>query len=389
MKLMNARLKLWSALAVGVVAGAVAGCQTYDFEPVEPLAIAQTTKTRTIEGRLAKPNLMFLIDKSGSMTDLIAPGRTRWDDLRSAMNTFFTAYGTVGRMGAVLYPKDNVCASPTLEDIAVHIPNSKDVDAELQAAANAINQRIQTSAVEGGTPTGNALAMLSTYPPLLDGSENRAQFIVLLTDGLPNCNAQNVNSYAVDPVACRCTLAADGCSHEQFQRLGCLDKDNSVAQVARLNAAGIKTIVIGFGSETGSGSGPEVLNAMAEVGGFARRCPDGTDAECGGGAGSCNQSTKMCAQRFYQAANGAELGKALADISISLIEKPCEYKIDDPPSDPSFLTVMVDGENVRSGDQTWKYADSTVTFVGELCKKLENSTTFAPVKIEFRIVEAL
>ncbi len=49
-----------------VMVGGVVGCQTYDFEPVEPLAISQTTQSKTVAGRQPKPNLMLLIDKSGS-----------------------------------------------------------------------------------------------------------------------------------------------------------------------------------------------------------------------------------------------------------------------------------------------------------------------------------
>jgi hypothetical protein len=40
------------------------GCQTYDFEPVEPLAVAQTTESRSIKARAPKPNLMLLVDTS-------------------------------------------------------------------------------------------------------------------------------------------------------------------------------------------------------------------------------------------------------------------------------------------------------------------------------------
>ena len=67
---MRAKLTLLRALVLGTVGGVLAtGCQTYDFEPVEPLAVSQTTETRSIEARARKPNLMLLVDTSGSMTD--------------------------------------------------------------------------------------------------------------------------------------------------------------------------------------------------------------------------------------------------------------------------------------------------------------------------------
>src|SRR5947209_2728774 len=61
------RLKLLVAFAIGATAGAVAGCQTYDFQPVVPLAVSQTTEPHNVIAKQLKPNLMFLIDKSGSM----------------------------------------------------------------------------------------------------------------------------------------------------------------------------------------------------------------------------------------------------------------------------------------------------------------------------------
>ncbi|HSP77727.1 MAG TPA: VWA domain-containing protein, partial [Myxococcaceae bacterium] len=71
---MRAKQTLLSALVVGLLGGVfAAGCQTYDFEPVEPLALAQTTETRRIEARERKPNLMLLVDTSGSMTDPVDP----------------------------------------------------------------------------------------------------------------------------------------------------------------------------------------------------------------------------------------------------------------------------------------------------------------------------
>ncbi len=386
----------------------LASCQTYDFEPVEPLALAQETTTIPVAGRRLKPNLMLVIDKSGSMDDPIdrddpdcrvgtaicsdtspcntAVCPTRWSELKSAMGSFLASYGHVGRMGALLYPRDNVCAHSTLGDIAVDIPESKDVDSELQAAASAIRDRINGIDPSGGTPTGDTLQAISQYPRLLD--PNRQNFVVLLTDGLPNCNANHPVSYKADPDACRCTLAgASSCAF--FDRQSCLDDQNSAAQVAKLKASGIRTIVIGFGAETATGVGPGVLNAMAEAGGFARACPRGTDAECGGAAGSCNQATRVCSQKFYQAANGDELARALEDISKFLDQDPCAYLLDSQPSDPAFLTVMVDGVNQPRGSDTWLYEAGTVKFQGALCDTLTAATTDDPIDVEFRVVQGL
>src|SRR4051794_24464305 len=115
------KLKLISAFAVGAIAGGFAGCQVYDFQPVEPLAIAQTTQYKNVIAKQLKPDLMFLIDKSGSMafpSDTSKPTcpancgpddsggstcpascPTRISELRIAMDSFFKNNGTIARMG--------------------------------------------------------------------------------------------------------------------------------------------------------------------------------------------------------------------------------------------------------------------------------------------------
>ena len=45
----------------------VLGCQTYDFEPVTPVALGQTTTEVSISAKQLKPNLMLVLDRSGSM----------------------------------------------------------------------------------------------------------------------------------------------------------------------------------------------------------------------------------------------------------------------------------------------------------------------------------
>ncbi|MFZ5469289.1 MAG: adventurous gliding motility lipoprotein CglB [Myxococcota bacterium] len=414
---MTKNWRLLIAFGLGAAGGFGAGCQTYDFEPVEPLAIAQTTQSKTVIAKQSKPNLMLLVDKSGSMDQPTNPADsrcpsgcgssksnlcpancpTRWSELQNAMGTFLSNNGTVARMGMTAYPVDNTCGAPTA--VRIELSNSNDVDAELKAKASEINAAIQgissagaagtPNGTGGGTPTSVSLNALSAYAPLSD--PNREDFILVLTDGLPNCNPQNANSCS-NAAACKCTLANGNCGTpgSQFCTLGCLDLAGSVNAVTALRAKQIRTIMVGFGADTASGDGPTVLNAMAEAGGFARACPNATDAECGGAVGSCDQGSKLCTTKFYQASNGAELASALAQIGQLVgTGDPCVYTLESVPSDPRFLSVLIDGQPTASGPDTWKYEAGKVTFTGALCLKVSNATPNAPVKVEFRIVEGL
>ena len=242
------------------------------------------------------------------------------------MGQFLTQHGAVARMGLIAYPTDNTCGAPSAARIDVS--QSSDVDAELQAQANQINQQIQgigvtmqcnANSVCGGTPTGSSLTYLGTYAPLQHPT--RADYVLLLTDGLPNCNPANPSN-CTNATACRCTTTNCGTdTTAPFCTLGCLDQNGAVAAITQLRAKSIRTIVVGFGSDFAGGAAQDVLNAMAEEGGFARRCPNGTNAECGSN-NTCDVSTRLCNRKFYQAANGAELSAALSDISASLRAQP-------------------------------------------------------------------
>ncbi len=389
------------ALGLGAAAGLAAGCQTYDFQPVEPVAIAQTTQTTRVVSRQLKPNLMLLVDRSGSMNQAANPSLcadplcgsdnghlkcdcpTRMSELRLAMSDFLTKHGTVARMGLVPFATDRltankyVCVAPDLSDVeklGVPLSQSEDVNAELQATADSIQARIQSLIPKGGTPTGASLRMLSNYEPL--GREDRQDFVLLLTDGLPNCNAGNT---------CACK---SGTCHED-----CDDASNTVKAVQELAAKSIRTIVVGFGAETGSALGAGPLNAMAEAGGFARACPDGDSATCG--ANNFCTPAKVCSKQFYQAANGAELAAVLADIARDVgPTTACEYTLSATPSDPRFLSVLMgpsESELKPVPPDQWTLQGPKLSFhtEGDACRRLLAASPTHPLQLEFRILEGL
>ncbi|MBI3185843.1 MAG: adventurous gliding motility lipoprotein CglB [Myxococcales bacterium] len=414
-----------SAFGAGVAALLAAGCQTYDFEPVEPLAIAQTTQSKTVIAKQLKPNLMLLVDTSGSMnfptntSDPICPlncGQTtpcpagcptRLSELKLAMSSFLGSFqqSPVARVGMLAYPSPggDGCNPATAAEITtagrgVPIPASED-DAALKQVAGQVNSVIQSISATGGTPTAASLAALGTYDALQ--AKDREQFILLLTDGLPNCNASTTPNSCGGATGCNtlCTNSAwqpgqgcctlTGACSGNYCAKGCLDKDLTVKAVEALATGGVRTIVVGFGADLVSGPGPDTLNALAKAGGFGRKCPNGTDAECGGGTNKCDV-TKFCTMSYYQARNSDELKKALEQIGMLVgVGDPCVYSLDAVPSDPKFLAVIIDGVSVRSGPDTWKYEGGKVTFLGGLCSKLSSATPTNPVKVEFRIVEGL
>jgi hypothetical protein len=390
---------MFKYLAASVV---FVSCQSYDFEKVSPVGLSGTHQFDPIIARGLKPNLMLLVDQSKSMSDPIVPNctgpncATRISELKSAMATFTSTAGTVARLGLSLFPAAaNVCAAPIGTRVAFPLPSVGDVgtDAVLQAKADEINQAIAAIVPLGGTPTAASLQFLgNSVPGLSDSADQRANFVLLLTDGLPNCNNVNPNNVCASQAnasVCACTQAA-GCSGS-ICATGCLDSDGTVAQIQALQAKNIKTIVVGFGSDF-AGGGLATLNAMAEAGGFSRSCPKLMNSECGSGD-TCDVATKLCKQKFYQAANGAELTAALKAIVKVFEKNPCEYGLAQLPkqsngvTDYNLLSVNFAGQSLPSGSTTWLIEGDNLVFKGTYCQQLLDSTPASPVQLDVRSVQ--
>src|SRR4051794_10640766 len=89
-------------------------CQTYDFERVEPIAIAQTRVGGRIAAKSLAPNLMLLVDRSCSMQDLTRDGGVpKMQELQTALDGFLAQNGKQARMGLAAFPSDETCGATT------------------------------------------------------------------------------------------------------------------------------------------------------------------------------------------------------------------------------------------------------------------------------------
>ena len=271
-----------------------------------------------------KPNVMLVVDKSGSMHFPIDPSNpscplgcgpspatacpsscpTRLQEMKVAMGQFLIEKGEIARFGLNVFPdsSQNVCAQGRV----VHeIRTNTDDPIALLGAAVTINDTLQQIGqpgglpASGGTPTATTLRALETNAGLL--ATDRANLVLLLTDGLPNCNS------SLSPTACTCVPGASCMA----SNLNCLDAVASIDAIASLAGKDIQTIVIGFGADIASSSaGVDTLNAMAVAGGLPRTCALSIDC---GASDTCTGG--YCGRRFYQAANAAELAAVLERIA--------------------------------------------------------------------------
>jgi hypothetical protein len=317
------------------------------------------------------------------------------------MTTFLNNAKGVARMGLALFPTDNRCGVPDM--LTVPLPPAADADDAASDAANVSKADEISSMIQmkgnplGGTPTNLSLRFVATTPGL-NQNDFRQDFVLLLTDGVPNCNDQNVNNCCADDTKCAapnpCACTTQSCI-TAFCALGCNDRQGVVAAAQDLRKQNIKTIVIGFGIgdtlSTDQIGAPDVLNAIAEAGGFPRSCKN--DAACGPGD-HCTiapgDTLGVCNQKYYRATNGAELQKALSDIVDGIGNgDACIRTLEAQPENANYLAVIVDGVNQPTGAETWVYKDAQVVFQGAMCDRLKAATQNAQIKVEIRIVKVI
>ena len=335
------RLVFIAVLATFAVLGvSTVGCQIYDFQVVSQGTLSQTEESFPLTPPL-KPNLWLLVDRSGSMStvDPCTGGScpSRLSSLQSAMSTFLANSGTVARMGLTFFPaprEEGSCVPAHENAVELPAPTSNDdpsYDDVLRAQANLINSKIRDVPLAGGTPTGLSVRFVGSQPGLLNPDDGRDDFILLLTDGLPNCNSENVFGTCgcvsgstntctdAQKASCRCTQSFSNGTPNCFTAAtcqACLDQAASAAEIAAVKSKGIRTIVLAFAPGFTAGDGPETLAAMATAGGGNfRTCT--TDATCGAGDHCVLQAsggTGLCHRQYYMANNASELGDMLAQI---------------------------------------------------------------------------
>jgi hypothetical protein len=376
----------------------LSACQPVEFERVTPTTIGQTRDTTIVANRPLKPNVMLLMDTSGSMLLPIDPGSpactpgcgsagapcaagcaTRISEVKTSIEGFLQTSVTTARVGLTTFPADSSCSPPTSERVELPPQSPDDVSQEALLASRAQQARAAVQAVQpmGGTPTAAALRFVGGLPGLTNDQDLRDDYVVLLTDGLPNCNDAHPaqlcggSPTAAQEAACACTVSS--CSGALCSR-GCLDGDATLAAVKALKARGIRTIVVGFGADVVTGDAPRVLTELANAGGMARLC-----------------DLAPCDVPFFAAGNATELADALRRVLVTIDPDPCEYRLSAAPTSMGTLAVLVDGADVQPGPDTWRFepVSNRVLFTGPICSRLAASTPLSPVSLEFRIVEVL
>jgi len=205
------------------------------------------------------PVLFLVQDKSGSMSEVPDPAcptcPTKWASAKSAVPTLVSSFSSRFRFGLEMFPNSATTFNCSTGTTLNPVPSTS---AQVAATYNAY-------APGGGTPTAPSLDAARAY--LTGLSLATPAYVLLITDGLPNCNtANNPYTCSTTTLGCKSLNTCVGSSCCGLGAKDCLDDAASNASAAALWAAGIKVYVVGFGAgATGNNKG--VLDAIAQAGG--------------------------------------------------------------------------------------------------------------------------
>lgn len=302
------------------------------------------------------PNLYFVVDRSGSMGDPL-PGSpfSKYENARIAISVMLRAVGHRVRYAAGIYPallNGDGCA-PGMQLFPLNDGDSP------QYAAMGENGPVLTELLtrlgntppsNGGTPTA---ATLRELEPTILGLGGNKTYVVLMTDGAPNCNLAlrcgvdacipNIEHLTASGIACNDSF---NCCSPQVGAGDCVDADDSEAAVADYEKAGVDTFVVGM---PGSEAYRSMLNRLATAGNTAR--PGNSE--------------------YYAVSDTDELAVALRAIGAK-VAISCDLPLSETPENPELVNVYFDDQVVpKSDDNGWRYhGENTIQLVGAACDTL-------------------
>ncbi len=234
------------------------------------------------------PILFVIQDKSGSMAgppdpygDPNAP--SKWSSAAATVPPLVTEFSDRFRFGLMMFPGESTTFNCNTGTLQTAVPSTP---AQVQNAYDA-------NAPGGGTPTAVSLNAARSY---LNGISTPApKYVLLITDGLPNCDL------SLNPATCETTTAGcpntSTCSGSSCCGLGakdCLDDNATANAAAALYAQGITVFVVGFGADVSNANDQAVLDNIAAAGGSGSSYVVNDQASLASTLGSIAASTATC-----------------------------------------------------------------------------------------------
>ena len=267
------------------------------------------------------PDIVIVLDRSGSMIDPINSPPSKWTQAKTAIHDTVAALPNSVKWGLKVFPSAGLEASCDVSDgveVAVAFDDVTTIDAAMAAVGP-----------NGVTPTKNAIYKAGAYLSSL--TDTNPRYLLLATDGVPACPG------SVTPEALAQWAA------------------ETVTAIATEASQGIRTFVIGVAIDN-TQNGIDTLNQMAMAG---------------------LEPRSSTAPFFYATTNETELATALGQIAAHVIS--CSYPLSAPPPAPDMVTIRV-GSDVVPHDAThangWDFGpnDLSIDFFGSWCQLLQSGS---------------
>lgn len=298
----------------------------------------------SVDNSRVTPDMLIVLDRSGSMRN---NNVNRWTPSVNGLKAITTSTQASVRFGLMTYPgsgatgaQDCSLLTNIFEQAACFIAGAGAGGLDTCAAgkvdvplainnATAIGSMLDSLAPNGSTPTAKSLKAAhdslktSATEAGPDQRAGGAQYVLLVTDGQPNCSEGGGGGGGNDATAVT----------------------DSVKAIEAMAADGIKTYVLGFDAASNANLSA-TLNKMAVAGGTG--------------------DTK-----FRPINDQASLQAEFSRIAGSAAS--CEFTLNQAPSDPDFVRVTLDGATVPLGDANgWVISSGNkkVTIQGSACEKL-------------------
>ena len=275
--------------------------------------------------------LMLLIDRSASMLLTIngdsdqPEDQWRWTILRTSLSDALTSLDPHVLVGAKFFPDPITTPTPTTEQAC---SSAGPIDVPVgPVTAPRIISLFRSTMPNGGTPTAVALRAAS----LGVSSTGSRRFLLLATDGAPNCNPDT----GVPQDECVCTSPPMACQAFRPGPYSCLDDVAAIAALRDIFSRGIPTYVVGI-EDLSRPDFSDVLDHMAEAGGRPRMV-----------AGE---------REFYSVRSADQLHQALADITSTI--SACGFVTPSLPATDAQFSIHIDGTMIpQDATNGWTWVD--------------------------------
>jgi hypothetical protein len=300
------------------------------------------------------PDILLVYDASGSMNEDImnvsctAPGcgaNSKWSVMAPAVNEVVSATQNDVNWGLKFFASDSTCGVNATANVPVGAGSAAMVATAIMGRTDAAGNVTNGSRTPTRAGVQQGAAYLNALP-----SDN-PKYIVLVTDGLPNCPASGNSSND--------------------------DTAGAVAAVAASAASGVPVFVVGVATAGVVSNGVDAdvtLNMMAAAGGRPRT---GTP-------------------QYYSVSNRADLVSALT--MLVGMANTCVFQIGPPPTSDgttstSYIDVFGDGTKIprdTSHANGWDYVDgsnqNSIQIYGATCDAV-TAGTIMNVIVTYRCVQ--